>query len=110
MAHVKAIWGPLETRRHPDRAVWTFTGCYANGDYARWHLAFWFDSRRFTTKPIMGRTGNMTRERNIAAMPNFETLPVQSGRVTPMLRARLKPEHIAEATRLALEYQRKHGR
>jgi hypothetical protein len=109
MTKVKAIWGPHGVVRHPDRLVWKFSGARHNGAYARWHLAFWFDSRRFTTRPLLRHQGDTNRDMQIEAMPSFSGLPVIEGRMTDLLRARLKPEHIAEATRLALDFQRKRG-
>lgn len=104
MAEIKVIWGPLGKLHHADRLVWRFSGLRTNGEFARWHLAFWYDSRRFTTKPMLSHPTDEKLERKLSALP-INTPPL-SGRVTPMLRALLKPEHIAEATRLALEWQR----
>ncbi|MBR2689195.1 MAG: hypothetical protein IKE42_15185 [Aquamicrobium sp.] len=107
MAEIKVIWGPTGKAGYADRLVWKFNGLRTNGEYARWHLAFWFDSRRFSTKALPSHPGDEEKAEKLAALP--VTTPPLTGRVTPMLRAKLKPEHIAEATRLALEFQRRHG-
>ncbi|MBN9235127.1 MULTISPECIES: hypothetical protein [Phyllobacteriaceae] len=108
MAEIKVIWGPSSKTCREDRLAWSFSGLRTNGEYARWHLAFWFDSRRFSTKALPGHPGDEEKAAKLAALP--VATPPLSGRVTPMLRAKLKPEDIAEATRLALEFHRRHGR
>jgi hypothetical protein len=110
MSEVRKIWGPNETRQTGARTIWTFSGVRANGEFARWHLSFWFDSRRFTTKPLLRHATDNEIDGKLDLMPNVTDAPVMKGRMTDMLRARLQPEHIADATRRALEFQRRQGR
>ena len=107
MADIKVIWGPNSRRIHGDRIVWVFSGVRANGEIARWHLSLWFDSRRFTTKPLLRNGADGGLNLKLEQIPNIADAPVMKGRMTDMLRAKLKPEHIVEATRLALDWQRK---
>lgn len=105
MAQLKAIWGPHKTERRSYGVVWWFSGMRAGGTACGWKLTFYYDSRRFRTKVLP------QREREAAdllttlpELPELQRAEIMKGPVTPMLRARLKPEHIAEATRLALKH------
>jgi hypothetical protein len=100
MAAIKEVWGPHKTTLYSNRIVWSFTGVRANGLHSKWVLTFYFDSRKFRTKHI--RTEDDDRTAQLPGLARI-TNPME-GRVADMLRAKLKPEHIAEATRLALKH------
>ncbi len=104
MAEIRAILGPHEQRYYADRIVWTFTGLRSNGEYARWQLAFWPDTRRFTTKPLLRHPNDDRMAKKLTLLPEVQRQKPQSGRVTDMLRARLNAEAIAEATRRAIAH------
>ena len=109
MASIKTIWGPHKTIIQSNRVIWSFTGVYASGDFARWTLRFYFDSRKFSTRAVSQKPNDPDPDQ-LVLLPALADSENKTGRVTPMLRQLLKPHHIAEATRLALEFQRRHGR
>ena len=78
MAEIKVIWGPSSKTCREDRLAWSFSGLRTNGEYARWHLAFWFDSRRFSTKALPGHPGDEEKAAKLAALP--VATPPLSGR------------------------------
>lgn len=106
MAKIKTVWGPHKTTIEGNRIVWSFTGVYASGDFARWTLRFHYESRKFSTRAVSPRPSDPERQQ-LDLLPEVASATDQTGRVTPMLRALLKPDHIAEATRLAMEFKRK---
>lgn len=103
MPKIKTVWGPGKTKVLPDRIRWWFSGVRDNGMKSQWILTFYFDSREFRTKH--------TKTEDDARLPQLPELKriaeARDGLVTDMLRAKLKPEHIAEATRLALAWQQR---
>lgn len=109
MASIKTIWGPHKTIVQGDRIIWSFTGVYASGDFVRWTLRFYFDSRKFATRAVSQKPTDPNPDQ-LVMLPALADAEHKTGRVTPMLRALLKPDHIAQAMRLAIDFQRRHGR
>jgi uncharacterized protein HemX len=107
MARIKTIWGPQRTLRHKHCISWTFTGVRADGTQAEWSLRLYFDTREFKTRAVDRGVQPLDVRQVTLQLPEIARAEVKVGLVTPMLRALLKPHHIAEATRLALEWQRK---
>ncbi|MES0218049.1 hypothetical protein NKL07_22130 [Mesorhizobium sp. C280B] len=108
MAKIKTIWGPLTTLRGADRFAWLFSGVREDGSRAEWRLLFFFDSRRFTTRLVKRKDAVRTLQRmtepDLFRLPEVARSETTEGRVTDLLRARLAPKHIAEATAAALKY------
>lgn len=108
MARILAIWGPSKTDRRNYKISWRFDGVHADdegrpAEYASWKLSFFFDSRQFRTYRLQQAKG--LPQEDLFRVPSLRDAKVMTGRVTPMLRARLRPEHIAEATAAALRWQ-----
>lgn len=105
MARVKAVWGPTETKVYTFAVTWMFTGIRENGEYCRWKLTFYLDSRKFRTKAVRLK-GDQKDRPELSLLPAVQQAEVVDGPVTPMLRAKLSPEHIAKATALAMKFRR----
>ncbi len=103
LPRIRKIFGPLKTTREHDRVVWSFTGYRENGELARWTLRFHFKTRKFSVRAVSPKHGD-DKFRTPGLFPAYEAAEVNVSRIGPLLRARLKPEHIAEATRLALKH------
>ena len=104
MPPVTKLVGPIKTERYRDSVAWVFIGLVGDDDVRRWRLYFYFDTRSFRCR----RSRLAHGDENIGhdGLFSFGRLEKPlTGKVTPMLRARLKPEHIAEAARQALKYR-----
>ena len=107
MPTVTKLVGPIKTERYRYGLAWVFVGTVMINDtefVRRWKLYFYFDTRRYVCKARRPVHGDEQMEHK--DLWSFGRLPQPlTGKVTPMLRARLTAEHIAEATRLALDYR-----
>ena len=108
MARLLAIWGPSKTNLYRNLVSWRFDGVRADDrdmpyEHAAWSLRFYFESRSFRTLALPGATKEF-RQEDLLNLPEVRRGNVLVGPVTPLLRARLRPEHIAEATAAALRY------
>lgn len=93
----------------PDRFIWYFTGVRADRnnqpvEMARWHLRFFLDSRRFSVRALPQTSKDREMIGQLPLLPEMRATNLMTGPVTPLLRARLRPEHITEATAAALRY------
>lgn len=101
LPRVMRVFGPLNMKRKNHGIAWTFTGIREGGELCRWTL--WFDarSRKFKTFRQSPKPGDEKLSQP-GLFPTYIEGKPTVGRITPMLRANLKPHHIAEATELAL--------
>lgn len=109
MARIKAIYGPLHTEEKRHKTTWHFSGVRANGEVCKWKLNFYYDTRCFKTAAMRGPQSKSDQrvQENLDLLPGLREAEPMDGLVTPMLRSRLKPEHIARATYLAMQHGRK---
>lgn len=108
MARIKVIWGPHSTVEREFGTVWCFSGIRGNGTTCRWRLTFFYDSRKFRTTAVNGPESREVKrvQDQLDLLPEVARAVTMEGPVTPMLRARLKPEHIARATLLAMQHRK----
>lgn len=108
MAKIKAVYGAYKTIEEASCMRWLFSGVRTDGAFAAWSLTYCFITRKFSVR-------NIKREQAIkyaAAMGQkslFGSAPDEpvtyKGSVTSILRSQLKPEQIAKAVALSLQYR-----
>lgn len=103
LPRIRKVFGPLKTKVKGHGIAWSFTGIRESGEFCRWTL--WFDARtrRFKTFRCSPKPGD-DKLMTPGLFPAYEAAEVNVSRIGPLLRAQLKPEHIAQATRLALKH------
>lgn len=103
MPKIMKIFGPLKTKNKGRGISWSFTGIREGGEFCRWVLWFDAEKRSFKTFRVSPKPGD-EKLSEPSLFPQFTSGKPMEGKIGPMLRAQLRPEHIAEATKLALKY------
>lgn len=107
MAKILKVWGPYGEDTSGFRITWKFSALLINGEVQGYTLRFDLSSRKFSVRPHSGainrRYAESMAQKDLFALPEVQRAEPMKGRVTDILKAHLKPQHVAKATALALK-------